>query len=388
MNLVFLSNFFNHHQQPLSEVLYDDPKVEYRFVATMAMPEARKALGYHMENLPEYVCPAYSEKWEEARRMLDDADVVITGSAPETMIRRCIWQNKLVFRYAERPVKKRESWKYFIRLLRWNWRNPFWKPIYLLAASAYAAGDYRKFGMFQNRTYKWGYFPETKRYENIGGLLAEKKITDILWCGRFLDWKHPDDALKAMKGLKAAGYDFRLRYIGQGPMEGQLQKMVRDYDLEDRVGFLGSMKPEQVREHMECSGIYLFTSDRQEGWGAVLNEAMNSGCAVVASHTIGSVPFLLKNEENGLIYRSGDVQMLYEKIKYLLDHPERQMQLGKAAYETIANEWNAEVAAERVIKLAQTILDGEKYPNLYQTGPCSRAEILWEDWEDGFGEMR
>jgi hypothetical protein len=37
------------------------------------------------------------------------------------------------------------------------------------------------------------------------------------------------------------------------------------------------MPPEEVRVHMEQSNIYLFTSDFGEGWGAVLNEAMNSG---------------------------------------------------------------------------------------------------------------
>lgn len=51
------------------------------------------------------------------------------------------------------------------------------------------------------------------------------------------------------------------------------------------------MKASEVRSYMEKADIYLFTSDFNEGWGAVLNESMNSGCAVVASHAIGSVPF-------------------------------------------------------------------------------------------------
>ena len=53
---------------------------------------------------------------------------------------------------------------------------------------------------------------------------------------------------------------------------------------------------------MERADIYLATSDRQEGWGAVINEAMNSGCAVVADHMMGAVPYLISHEENGMIY--------------------------------------------------------------------------------------
>ena len=107
---------------------------------------------------------------------------------------------------------------------------------------------------------------------------------------------------------------------------------------------------------------------------------MNSGCAVVASHAIGSVPFLLKHNKNGLIYRSGDVDGLYENVKYLMDTPGEQERLGKAAYETITGLWNAEVAAERLINLSEHLLAGEKYPDLYRTGPCSRAEIIKDDW--------
>ena len=382
MNILLLSGFFNHHLKPVSDQLYRNDRVTHYFVSTEPMPEERKTFGYHMEQFPPYVCPAYESEIQKRRALalLDEADVVITGSALESMVRRCVWKNKLIFRYAERPVKIREPLKYFPRLLRWNWRNPFWKPIYLLAASAYSAADYARFGMFRNRAYKWGYFTEMKKYEDIDGFLSEKAAADILWCGRFIDWKHPDDALLAVKKLKAEGYVFRMRFVGCGDQEAKLRDMVRDYDLTDCVEFLGSMAPERVREHMESAGIYLFTSDKQEGWGAVLNESMNSGCAVIASHAIGAVPFLMKDGENGLIYRSGDVEMLCDKIRYLLDHPLEQKRLGKAAYETIVNEWNAEVAAERVVALAQAILDGEKHPDLYKTGPCSQTGILADDW--------
>ncbi|MBP3683455.1 MAG: glycosyltransferase family 4 protein [Oscillospiraceae bacterium] len=379
MKIVFLSNYFNHHQQPVSEALYRKPGVTFHFIATTSMPAQRKNLGYHMETLPGYVCSASTPAGQKAAlALLRESDVVITGSAPEKMVRRVIKDHKLVFRYSERPLKKREPLKYLPRLLRWHWRNPPGKPVYLLCASGYAAKDYAKFGLFRNRAYQWGYFPETKRYDRFHSLLAQKTVTDILWCGRFLDWKRPEDAIRAAGLLKEAGYAFRLRFIGGGDREGRLRALVRELALEDRVEFLGTMQPEQVRGYMEQAGIYLFTSGRQEGWGAVLNEAMNSGCAVIASHAIGAVPFLIRDGENGLVYPSGDVTGLWDKLRYLLDHPEAQKRVGKAAYETIVAEWNAEVAAERLTNLAQAILDGEPFPGLYTSGPCSPAARISE----------
>lgn len=379
MKILFMSNFFNHHQSAISDALWKKTDGCFLFVDTMRIPAGRKKLGYgELER-------KYRLNWKQQKQQviaaIREADVVITGSAPEKLVRERLKTGKLMFRYAERPLKNGlELWKYPVRLVRWHWRNPFWKPIYLLCASAYTAGDYAKFGMFRNCAYQWGYFPEAKRYEDVDALLAQKERNRILWCGRFLDWKHPDDALAVAKMLKTAGYAFQMDLIGCGNMEQELHALTKEWGLEDCVRFLGTMKPEQVRLHMEQAGIYLFTSDRGEGWGAVLNESMNSGCAVVASHAIGSVPYLMEDGENGLIYRSCDRDMLYEKVRFLLDHPEEQIRLGTNAYRTITERWDADTAADRLITLSSRILAGDAHPRIYDNGPCRKADIISEEW--------
>jgi len=64
--------------------------------------------------------------------------------------------------------------------------------------------------------------------------------------------------------------------------------------------------------------------------------------------------------------------MLYEKMRYLLENQNEQLRLGKAAYQTIVDMWNATVAAERLYKVFEQILAGEKKVELYEDGPCSR----------------
>lgn len=372
-SVVFLSNYFNHHQSELSDALWTICDGDFSFVETAAMPVLRKKLGYTVQKRP-YAVP-YRGNEEQVLHMVRSADVVIAGSAPRCLVRERIHTGKLLFCYSERPLKKGFEWyKYIPRLILWHCRNPFWKPIYLLCASAYTAKDYRKFGLFRNKAYKWGYFPATKRYESISELMVSKNTKEILWCGRFLDWKHPDDAIAVARQLKKDGYDFCLKFIGEGEMADCLKNLVQENHLEDCVQFLGSMNPDQVRTHMEHAGIFLFTSDRREGWGAVLNESMNSGCAVIASTAIGSVPHLIEDQNNGMVYKSGDVQQLTEKVKYLLEHPEKQKDLGLAAYKTIVDTWNAQMAAERVMELADYILDGRQGAVPFTSGPCSIAD--------------
>ena len=301
--------------------------------------------------------------------------MVIAGSAPESLLRQRIRSGKPLFRYSERPLKQGpEPGKYLPRLLKWHWRNPPGKPVYMLCASAYTAGDYAKFGLFKGRCYKWGYFPEFIEHADPERLLADKRPASILWAGRFLDWKHPEVPVLTARRLKEAGYDFTMKMAGSGELLERAAGLVRDWGLEGRVLLTGPLPQEQLRREMEKSQIYLFTSDRNEGWGAVMNEAMNSGCAAVASRAIGSVPFLLRDGENGLIYEDGDTEALFEKVRGLLDRPEKAAGLGRRAYETVAGQWNPENAAERFLVLAEAVLRGEKQPRPFDEGVCSPAE--------------
>lgn len=355
----------------------------YCFIETGRISKERLGMGWGEKELPIYVKQNYTSKksQDECQKLIDNADFVIIGSAPEELIKARKSAGKPIFRYSERPLKNGfEPIKYIPRLLRWHRRNPCRKLMYMLCASAYTAADYAKFGLFKNKCYKWGYFTEVKRYDDVEKLISAKKPASILWVARLMELKHPDVSIRIAKRLKESGCEFKLNIIGTGAMEQELKKMISDYNLENEVHMLGSMKPEQVREHMEQSQIFLFTSDRNEGWGAVLNESMNSACAVVASHEIGSVPFLLKNGENGLIYKDGDEEDLYRKVKLLLDNRDLCRKYGRKAYLTMTEEWNPQIAAERFIKLSEAILNGNKQPDLFASGPCSKAEILKDDW--------
>ena len=183
--------------------------------------------------------------------------------------------------------------------------------------------------------------------------------------------------MAVVRRLAAEGVDVRLQLTGTGPMETALRELTQN---EERITLTGPMRPEQVRRCMERSGVFLFTSDRQEGWGAVVNEAMNSGCAVVAGHAAGSVPYLLRDGENGLLYPTGDTQALYRRIRLLLDDPGLQQRLGSAAYRTVTRLWSPEEAARRLLLLAEHILAGEEAPVLFEDGPCSPAPLLRDDW--------
>ena len=162
--------------------------------------------------------------------------------------------------------------------------------------------------------------------------------------------------------------------IGNGDMRPQLSELIETQGLADVVTILDFMPPEKVRDYMEHANIYLFTSDFSEGWGAVLNEAMNSGCAVIASHAIGAVPFLIKNGENGFVYHSGNIDELVHLTKDLLNDKKIRKNVGKNAYLTITEEWNADTAATRFLELCRALKDENELKLQIIQGPCSKIE--------------
>ena len=382
MKLVFVSNYYNHHQSELSRAFYKLTNGSYCFIETEPIEKERTKMGWGQKEVPDYVKKSYTldSNRVECQKMIDVADVVIYGSAPEEMIKSRLTQGKLTFKYSERMYKGGFKWyEQPLRVVK-NFRRGWCKKNhYLLCASAYSYADFQKTFNFTNRAFKWGYFPAVKNY-NIEDLVNNKEVALILWTARFIDWKHPEIPVLIAEKLKKAGYHFKLNLIGNGVMETEIAEMIKNKNLEDCVSMLGAMNPEDVRSHMEKSQIFLFTSDFNEGWGAVLNESMNSGCAVVASHAIGSVPYLIEDGENGLIYQNGDIDDLYTKVKFLLDNPDRSKELGVNAYKTLTSTWNAELAAERFLNLATKLLNNEDVNDLYSDGPCSKSEILKNNW--------
>ncbi len=383
MKLVFNTNTMNHYQIPLADALNSKPGVEFSYITTDTMSEERRALGFQDWNHSrDYIIRSNEgiENKQKAQKVSSEADVMIAGMAPKEAYHEHELKGKPLFMYSERVYKTPLKWTEIIpRRILYYFRHKRFKNKYMLCASAFTAGDYYRTRTYVNKTYKWAYFPKAIPHD-IKALLESKRKERIriIWSGRYLDWKHPEAAVILGEYLKNKGYKFDINMIGTGEMLPEIEKMVKDKNLEDCVHICGSMTPDEVRNQMEEANIFIFTSDRGEGWGVVLNEAMNSGCAVVGGHAIGSVPYLIKDGENGFIFESKNWNSLCKKVEILMKDQNLREKFGTKAYNTITDTWNGDVAAERFLVLVDCIKNGKETP--YKEGPCSRAEILFDNW--------
>jgi glycosyltransferase involved in cell wall biosynthesis len=384
MKFIIISNRITPHQVPLCEALFAYYKNEFCFIET-AERGAKSDLGKKVNKSYNYVIDynTFNLNKKLYLELILHAETVVFGSAPDCMIVDRIRKGGLTFRYAERFYKNGFQPHEYIRnaIAAWLHHGRYKKyPLYMLCASGYTAADCSKFGNYKGRCFKWGYFPEVKKYDDIEKLIMNKKKTSLIWAGRFLDWKRPDLALMVAEKLKRDGIVFKLKMFGNGLLEERIKSYIGEHSLDDVVTLAGAISPELLREEMEESSIVLCTSGFEEGWGAIVNEAMNSCCTVVVSHAVGAAPYLIKDGVNGLVYKNGNIDDLYNKVATLLSSDYNiRYSIGKNAYVTIEQKWNANIAARRLISLSESLRHNLN-PETFADGPCSVAPIISNNW--------
>ena len=378
MTLVFITNFINHHQVHLADEFYKILGTGYKFIETEPIPESFIKNGYPVYERT-YVVKAYesAEQSALAHRLAEESDVVIIGSAPENFVAKRIEAGKLTFRYSERWFKSRPWFltgpRGWINFYRDHIRHRD-KPVYMLCASAYTAKDVNTIGAYRNKCFKWGYFTKVDNLEVDAQKRCPSVSADtvsIMWCARFLKWKHPELPVKLALRLKNKGYKFCIDMFGSGEELENTKSLVKKLGVEDVVRFCGNRPNDEILVEMRKHDIFLFTSDQNEGWGAVLNEAMSCGCVVVASDKIGSVPFLIEDGKNGCVFKSGSLNSLESKICYVLDNPEIRDAMANRARHTMESRWSPKNAAEQLIILIKSLQEHNNV-RLPKMGPCSK----------------
>ena len=354
--------------------------IDFYFIQTMPMEEKRVTMGWAVDEKSLDFVVLYYEDRKRAESLILESDVVLLGwTQGETaeLEKKRLSSGKLSFRVSER-IYREGQWKFISPKGLMNkyhehfvYRN---LPVYLLCTGAYVASDFQLIKSYPGKMLKWGYFPDAQCH----GSKMQGSDTDtlkLLWTGRLINLKHPEFAVEVARSLQNKGIDFSLDIIGDGPMKKELEEKTAAYGLSDKIRLLGGKKPSEVHEAMSGADVFLFTSNYLEGWGAVVNEAMQCGLAVVASREAGSVPFLIRDGENGLVYENGSFERFEKRVLELAADRKEIKKLGDNARDTINSMWNAKKAAGELVRFCREYLaDGNPSPSA--EGPMSIAEAI------------
>lgn len=290
--------------------------------------------------------------------------------------------DKLTFKLRERIFKSgyfdennHKQQKKIAEIVKYKDNN-----LFFLAAGTFAPYDLASVGIDEKKIIKWGYFPNTSTKAYIALKRSYDNPIKLIWVGRFVPEKHPLNAIIATKFLLEKGYNLTLSLIGYGEQEDLLKKYVADNKLMENVLFLGAMNEHQIRQQLQQSHIFLMTSDYEEGWGVVVNEAMSEGCIPIVSYATGASQMLIDKNNYGQLFFHNNIDDLVEKTEAVIKNKNSLSNYSENAYNLISNEWNAENAVERLIKIINSLEKGLPLPT-YNSGPCGKI-TLYKDAEN------
>ena len=381
MKFCFYTNTISPHQLPLARSLVARLGVEnYRYIYLDELTPERTRLGWGKIDEP-WILPYGGE---EARRWLEDADVVMMQHPRDwdLFVRRlskgmrCIYISERWFKPPAGML--RLAYPGYFRMAREFVREIMQSPHFLYFPDGIHAardmamlcgfinGDFRCLfrapelecekkpgGRFSiatkgvngkkkyclDKMRMWGYFVE----DGTGARREKKELASprVLWVGRLLNLKRVDTIVRAVgeaarfRRIDASLAEISLDVYGAGPEEERLKKMAARYD--GRVHFHPPVPIGEVRRLMRSHDIYVLSSNAFEGWGAVVNEAVEEGMRVIGTFEAGSSATMLPASN---LFHAGD----WRSLARLLANPAKLADVDR-------DIWSVASAADALLGL-------------------------------------
>jgi glycosyltransferase involved in cell wall biosynthesis len=171
----------------------------------------------------------------------------------------------------------------------------------------------------------------------------------VLFCGKLVPWKRPQDLLEAVARVPGAWAVL----AGEGSLRAALERRAQASDLAGRVRFLGFVNQQGLPEVYAGSDALVLPSD-YEPFGLVVNEAFACGLPAVVTEACGAAGDLVRDGVTGYVAPVGDVDILAERLARLSRDPALARAMGEKARARIG-EWGPEQNAEAFARACLTI---------------------------------
>ncbi len=190
-------------------------------------------------------------------------------------------------------------------------------------------------------------------FETVTPTFAKKQFIGI---GRFTDKKAPYYTIMAFKEVAHKHPDARLLLAGDGALMNMCANLVKQYQLESQVQFLGVITPDVYRSLLAESLAFVqhsitASNGDMEGTPLAVLEASVAGLPVIATKHAG-IPDVIIDGKTGLLCDEHDVQGMANNMLQLINDVEYAKKLGALGKQHILNNYNM----QRHINALQAIL--------------------------------
>ncbi len=179
-------------------------------------------------------------------------------------------------------------------------------------------------------------------------------LNHFLYLGYLVPRKNVGLLIDIANNLQKKRNDFCIDVIGEGESREQLELKVKNLGLSQFVKFHGFKQKHELPPYFAQTKALLFQTDF-DIWGLVLNEAMAAGVPCLSSVNAGASSDLIQNGYNGFIVDYENKSDIIEKINFIIENPEKAIEMGKRASEFVNTNANINVCAKGFVNAIRSI---------------------------------
>ena len=153
-----------------------------------------------------------------------------------------------------------------------------------------------------------------------------RTATIVLFVGRLIPIKNLQLLINAFAAAESENREIILAIVGEGTERSALKQTAEQLGVKRKVLFIGAVEGEYLAEWYSVADIFVIPS-LYESFSIVTLEALASGLPVIASD-VGYLSTLIKPEQNGLLFSSGDMMALTQAILSLSGNNVLRVKMG------------------------------------------------------------
>lgn len=163
--------------------------------------------------------------------------------------------------------------------------------------------------------------------------------------------------LEAAKTVLADNIPVVFLIAGDGPLRVQLERQADDLNIAQNVKFLGFRK--DTADLLGIMDLFVMSS-LDEGLPMAMIEAMAS-CTPVVVTSVGGIPKVVKDSENGILVAARDSTMLARKMASLLRNKQLRDELANNAFQTVKEFHSKETMCSKYLEIYDDIIAQQQY---------------------------
>lgn len=177
---------------------------------------------------------------------------------------------------------------------------------------------------------------------------SDLQSKEFMAAGHLWNGKGFDLLIESFKIFAEKNNEWKLKIFGVGPDKDQLENMIREYRLDDRIFLMGNT--DSTKREFLKSGCFLMPS-RWEGMPMIILESLEMGVPVIAYDITAMEPLVTDGME-GFIVKKFDTNAYAKKMLEIAENDELRYEFGRNA-RIKARQFSKEIISEKWIELME-----------------------------------